>query len=201
MLGFLLYWTGLVVPNFSDTPFMVAFDNSESFNDKDLAQWLEISDTVRPQGMSKAALVLQKTFLFQRGVLFVVLNPQPNGACFAGVKRSTEAYDFTDYTGIELSVRAQGLKNWKLVLNHDMLNLDPAVTYEGFFALNSTVDFSTLQVPFTEMKPYYRGKSVEAPPIQLDKVIALGLQGYGGVYEVNKQSGPGTLEMKYIAAY
>ena len=36
--------------------------------------------------MSKAGFTLQKSRIFQRAVLFALLNPQPNGAGFAGVK-------------------------------------------------------------------------------------------------------------------
>ena len=38
--------------------------------------WVEVSDTVREVGKSKAALVSQKTRVFQRAVLFAILNPQ-----------------------------------------------------------------------------------------------------------------------------
>lgn len=52
---------------------------------KALDQWVESSDTVREVGMSKASLVIQKTQVFQRAVFFTLLNPQPNGAGFAGM--------------------------------------------------------------------------------------------------------------------
>ena len=40
----------------------------------------------REPGKSKASFVLQKSRLFQRAIFFALLNPQPNGAGFAGVK-------------------------------------------------------------------------------------------------------------------
>merc|ERR1712071_396688 len=52
----------------------------------DMSGWTEVSDTVREPGKSKALLVLQKTQVFQRAVFFALLNPQPNGAAFAGVR-------------------------------------------------------------------------------------------------------------------
>ena len=51
----------------------------------DVNDWYEVSDTVREVGKSKATLVLQKTRKFQRAIFFTLLNPQSNGACFAGV--------------------------------------------------------------------------------------------------------------------
>ena len=53
---------------------------------QELTGWIESSDTVRSQGMSKANLVLQKSPTFQRAIFFTLLNPQPNGAGFAGMK-------------------------------------------------------------------------------------------------------------------
>ena len=49
----------------------------------------EYSDTVRGAGMSKATLTLQSLTkdiigVEQRAVFFALLNPQPNGAGFAG---------------------------------------------------------------------------------------------------------------------
>merc|ERR1712071_367946 len=51
----------------------------------DVGGWIESSDTVRVPGKSKALMVLQKARLFQRAVFFALLNPQPNGAGFAGI--------------------------------------------------------------------------------------------------------------------
>ena len=50
----------------------------------DIDAWREVSDTVRKPGMSKAVLALQTTRVYQRAVMFAVINPQPNGAGFAG---------------------------------------------------------------------------------------------------------------------
>ena len=77
------------------------FSDSQNFNDIDLSQWFESSDTVRQPGTSKATLTLQKlnkecVGVDQRAVLFALLNPQPNGAGFAGMKRLLNATDFQD---------------------------------------------------------------------------------------------------------
>lgn len=42
--------------------------------------------------MSKASFSLQRSRLFQRAVVFALLNPQPNGAAFAGVKVSSQLH-------------------------------------------------------------------------------------------------------------
>jgi len=182
--------------------FLFDFRDSQNFTQKDIDMWWESSDTVRRPGMSKAALSLQSTQLYQRGILFVLLNPQPNGAGFAGVKRSLEGIDLSEHIGFELRLRGQGLNHWKVVLNHNMKDVEDKVTYEKFFNLTSIApDFDSIKVPLNEFKPYFRGQEVDGPPIKPDRISTFGLQAYGGVYEVDKQSGPGSLEIEYIAAY
>lgn len=101
--------------------------------------WVEQSDTVRKVGMSKAALVLQRTQEFQRAVFFTLLNPQPNGAGFAGVRTFTHL-DLTNRTAIAISCRAQGQNfEYKVVLRHRGLNDDPNPTYEQTFQVRIRV--------------------------------------------------------------
>lgn len=179
------------------------FRDKNETTQQDIAnEWWEVSDTVRTVGMSKATLSLQTTEVFQRGILFALLNPQPNGAGFAGVKHSLEGADLTGHAGIEIQCRAQGLKHWKVVLNHAMAEVDPSVTYEAVFQLDpADKTFSYVRIPFDAIHPYRRGQLYDAPPIKLDQLKAFGLQTYGGVYSEEKQSGPGTLEIEYVGAY
>ncbi|KAG0718252.1 hypothetical protein GWK47_052790 [Chionoecetes opilio] len=72
-----------------------------------VSDWVESSDTVREPGMSKGAFVLQKTQLFQRAVMFSLLNPQPNGAGFVGFNNNN-TWDLSPYSGVGLRVRGQG---------------------------------------------------------------------------------------------
>ena len=87
-----------------DMKIIYNFASENDFGSEDVDNWWESSDTVRfwwknfisfdsekllcyrEPGKSKAAFVLQKSKLFQRVVFFAMLNPQPNGAGFAGVK-------------------------------------------------------------------------------------------------------------------
>ena len=52
---------------------------------------------MREVGKSKATLVAQQTQLFTRAVLFAVLNPQENGACFAGMRAELGRKDVSQY--------------------------------------------------------------------------------------------------------
>ncbi|KAK7793425.1 hypothetical protein R5R35_006986 [Gryllus longicercus] len=164
--------------------------------------WMEQSDTVREVGKSKAVLVLQKTKVFQRAVFFFLLNPQPNGAGFAGVRIST-SLDLHHYENIALKVRRQGnVPGYKIILRHKGLNDEPHPTYEQFFmvALN---EFQVVNLPLADFKPFYRGRPLnesEVGSLDTRNITSFGVQVYGGVYLPVKQSGPSTLEVDWIKA-
>lgn len=108
------------------------FTNAQSVDD-----WRETSDTVRTVGKSKAALVLQISQLFQRAILFTLLNPQPNGAGFAGVRKSTNL-DLSSFKNIEIACRGQGENShYKISLRHRGENSDEDLSYEQFFTVKS----------------------------------------------------------------
>jgi len=97
-------------PNSESTEMRTIFNfNSETeFTDEDANSWWESSDTVRTPGMSKASFVLQKSKLFQRAIFFALLNPQPNGAGFAGVKTNLSMdLENDDLTGDGLMIQCR----------------------------------------------------------------------------------------------
>lgn len=163
----------------------------------DLSNWIESSDTVREPGMSKATFVLQKSQLFQRAVFFALLNPQPNGAGFAGVRHPVD-FDLSNFSSIELKLRGQGQKtNFKIVLKHHGEVGDGSPSYEQFFTAPN--EMKTVSLAIDQFKPYWRGKPLkDAEPLDTSNVTSFGIQYYGGVYEESKQSGPATLEIDWI---
>jgi hypothetical protein len=168
--------------------------------DADVSGWVESSDTVRQPGMSKAAIVLQKSQLFQRAVFFGLLNPQPNGAGFAGVRHSTD-FDLSKFSSVEVKLRGQGNnKNFKLYLKHHGEVGDASPSYENFFQAPAN-EFQVLSLPLSDFKPYWRGQQLpDAEPLDTTSITSVGIQFYGGVYEEGKQSGPSTLEIDWIKA-
>lgn len=108
------------------------FDFTES---DDPMNWIEQSDTVREVGMSKAIFTRQKTQVFQRGIIFFLLNPQPNGAGFAGV-RILRNFNLSEYQNLQMNVRGQGENiNYKVILRHKGLDNEPNPTYEQYFTV------------------------------------------------------------------
>lgn len=86
--------------------------------------------------MSKAAFVLQKTRLFQRAVFFTMINPQINGAGFAGYRININL-DLSDYSKIRIDCRGQGANfGYKVVLRHKGHHTDPYPSYEQIFQVN-----------------------------------------------------------------
>merc|ERR1711971_1297663 len=185
------------------------FTDPALFGEEQAASWWESSDTVRSAGMSKAVFSLQQSVRFQRAVLFAMINPQPNGAGFAGVKSNvnfSEELLQAKPQGFLLKLRGQGqLQYWKVVLtDSDQLGLPLLYTYEHKFHLHSLNNrqMEEVHLPLTEFAAFYRGQQVEdAPPIDLTKIGAFGLQTFGGVYDEFKQSGVGSLEIDSISLY
>merc|ERR1711990_227667 len=185
------------------------FTDPALFGEEQAASWGESSDTVRSAGMSKAVFSLQRSVRFQRAVLFAMINPQPNSAGFAGVKSNitfSEEHLEAKPQGFLLKLRGQGqLRYWKVVLpNSDQLALPLLYTYEHKFPLHSlnNGEMEEVHLPLTEFAAFFRGQQVEdAPPLDLTKIGAFGLQTFGGVYDEFKQSGVGSLEIDSISIY
>lgn len=178
-------------------PGQVLFDFTRP--DASVSDWEEQSDSVRSVGMSKATLVLQKTQMFSRAVFFTLLNPQPNGAGFAGMRTFT-SLDLGARSRLALSCRGQGDNfGYKVVLRHRGLNDEPNPTYEQTFEAPKE-DFGTVELPLKDFLPYYRGKLVRDIPLDTVNITSVELQMYGGVYLPTKQKGVSSLEINWISA-
>lgn len=102
-------------------------------NVKNLNEWSEQSDTVRSEGKSKATFDLYNTKTKQSAILFTLLNPLPNGACFSGVRTCTQL-NLEKYNYISFLCKTQGnAKIYKIVLRHNNWNNKPYPTYEQKF--------------------------------------------------------------------
>ncbi|XP_075211311.1 uncharacterized protein LOC142318757 isoform X2 [Lycorma delicatula] len=166
----------------------------------DLDGWTEQSDVVREVGMSKAVITLQKTQLFQRAIVFTLLNPQPNGAGFAGVRTNTQL-NLTDYSKVVLYLRGQGQNSgYKVVLRHKNQNNEPFPSYEQMFQAPLR-KFDSVELPLDQFEPYFRGrKQNDTEPLDTSNITNFEIQIYGGVYLPVKQYGTSSLEIDWIKA-
>ena len=83
--------------------------------------------------------VLQKTRQFQQGIFFVLLNPQPNGACFAGMNFDGN-FNLDIYSGFEFKFKAQAsdIKSWKIVLKTSD-SIDRFTSYQQDFEVCTVI--------------------------------------------------------------
>ena len=101
--------------------------------------------------------------------------------------------------GVTLKCRGQGLAHWKVNFYHNMENIDPRVTFESLFDVNTTAtEFTEVKLGIDTFKGYFRGLEVEDVTLDTARITGIGLQAYGGVYKEDKQSGPGSLELEFI---
>jgi len=120
------------------------FMSEEDFTEADINKWWESSDTVREPGKSKAS--------------FALLNPQPNGAGFAGVKTNI-TLDLKEAgaqsEGFIVQCRAQGnLNYWKIVLtNKEFSGQQAAYSYEAKFLVElNSENVETIMIPFNNFQ-------------------------------------------------
>ncbi|XP_060847953.1 uncharacterized protein LOC132927440 [Rhopalosiphum padi] len=169
-------------------------------NVTDLNNWTEQSDTVRSAGRSKASFDLYKTQTKQSAILFTLLNPLPNGACFGGVRTVTQL-NLDGYEYLSFLCKTTGnATTYKIILRHNNLNDEPNPTFEQKFKVNTDSD-TTVKMPISQFKPYYRGKIInDGPTLNVKNITSFGIQVAGGVYENFKQSGLSSLVVDQIWA-
>lgn len=150
--------------------------------------------------MSKATIVLHENKDFRRAILFALLNPQANGAGFAGI-RAIGRYNLSGKNKLQIHCRGQGqYSGFKVVLRHKGLNEEPSYSFEQYFQAPKD-EFATRTLPFSEFKAYFRGKRVNNnETLDISQITSIGIQMYGGVYQPIKQKGPATLEIDWIRA-
>lgn len=169
-------------------------------NVTDLNNWTEQSDTVRSVGKSKATFDLYKTQTKQSAIFFTLLNPQPNGACFSGVRTTTQL-NLDGYEYISFLCKTTGnATTYKIILRHNNLNDEPNPTFEQKFKVNTDSD-TIVKLPISQFYPYYRGKIIlDGPTLNVKNITSFGIQVAGGVYENFKQSGLSSLVVDQIWA-
>jgi NADH dehydrogenase [ubiquinone] 1 alpha subcomplex assembly factor 1 len=167
-------------------------DNVDSFH--------EISDTVRNVGLSKAQISILESDAVRRAVLFTLLNPQENSACFAGVATAFQpALVLSAFSVMGLQVRAQGMySNFKVVLQDGKSESNSSLAFEQFFFAASDV-LSVVSLKMDAFRCTYRGKACEET-LDTDNIVSFGLQAAGGVYQDDfTNRGSASLEIDFVS--
>jgi len=212
-----LIWTiALLLSRFSDAyalrerkPALVEDEGSLVLFDfnkySEVSDWIEISDTTRSVGKSKAVMTIVESETVRRAVFFALLNPQPDGACFAGMRKFYNTpQDWSEYVYIALNrVRNQGENTqYKIIIQDDKSVYNSSLVFEGFFDVTSFPEddegFIYVTYPLDKFICTYHGQHCNLD-VNTRHVVSAGLQIFGGVYIENMdQYGPATLELDRI---
>ena len=172
-----------------------------NFNQQDdVADWVEISDTTRSVGKSKAVMTIVESEAVRRAIFFALLNPQPDGACFAGMRKFYDApQDWSEYVYIVLNkARNQGENTqYKFVVQDNSSLSNSSLVFEGFFDTSSFPEdedgFVFVTYPLDKLICSYHGKICDLD-VNTRQILSVGLQIAGGVYiDDMDQYGPATL--------
>ncbi|CAH8502938.1 unnamed protein product [Schistosoma rodhaini] len=192
-----LVMTSISQSNKPTSPLLFNFTDPQNT----LSKWIEVSDTVRVEGRSKAILVPHIAYNYRSAIFFYLLNPQPSGACFAGVDYILDTWDLSQYTGVVIDLHRQGQNtNFKLFFYGNCSEIFTCESYESFFETSG--EREQIKLPFSTFKAYFRGElRPESPPLDITQLSRFGIQTYGGIFAPKKQSGPGSIEIFTISAY
>jgi Complex I intermediate-associated protein 30 (CIA30)/NmrA-like family len=167
--------------------------------DADLkATWGAVDDVVMG-GVSESSIRLVEGYAVFSGDVST-----ENSGGFASVRtRNFEpSFDLSNYTGIELRVKGDG-QRYKLFVRTE--SKWDGVGYARSFDPSST-EWTTIQIPFKELVPIFRAKTVEnAPPIDSHQIRSLQVMLSKFEYdrELNPHFTPGlfSLQIESISAY
>ncbi|CAH8531498.1 unnamed protein product [Schistosoma haematobium] len=189
--------TSMTQSNKPTSPLLFNFTDPQNT----LSKWIEVSDTVRVEGRSKATLVPHIGYNYRSAIFFYLLNPQPSGACFAGVDYILDAWDLSAYTGVVIDLHRQGQNsNFKLIFYGNCSEIFTCQSYESFFETSG--ERQQIKLPFSTFKPYFRGEpKFDLPSLDITQLSRFGIQSYGGIYAPTRQFGPGSIEIFTISAY
>ncbi|CAH8502950.1 unnamed protein product [Schistosoma rodhaini] len=130
-----LVMTSISQSNKPTSPLLFNFTDPQNT----LSKWIEVSDTVRVEGRSKAILVPHIAYNYRSAIFFYLLNPQPSGACFAGVDYILDTWDLSQYTGVVIDLHRQGQNtNFKLFFYGNCSEIFTCESYESFFEVTMT---------------------------------------------------------------
>jgi len=155
-----------------------------AFDRADEAEWGVVNDGVMG-GRSAGYVTVKDGMLRFTGTLVT------QGGGFTSV-RARRVIDLTDQVGLELRVRGSG-RQFEVELDDGLQNNGRNVSRRAPF--RSSMDWTLIHVPFSELRSTFRGQTVNAPPIDLKRIRGAGL------YMADGQDGPFRLEVDYIRAY
>lgn len=155
-----------------------------AFDTADEAEWDVVNDGVMG-GRSQGFVTIAEGALRFTGTLVT------QGGGFTSV-RAPRAIDLSGQVGLELRVRGSG-RQFEVELSDGLRTYGRNISRRAPFP--TSAEWTVVRIPFTALRSTIFGQAVNAPPIDLARIQALGL------YMVDAQDGPFRLEVDYIRTY
>ena len=155
-----------------------------TFDSADEARWEVVNDGVMG-GHSSGHVTVQEGMLRFTGTLVT----EDGG--FTSIRGRREI-DLTGEVGLELRVRGGG-RQFEVELDDDVRSGWKRVSRRAPFP--TSADWTLIRVPFSTFRSTMHGQVVDAPPLNLQRIVGVGL------YIVDGQDGPFRLEVDHISAY
>jgi NADH dehydrogenase [ubiquinone] 1 alpha subcomplex assembly factor 1 len=155
-----------------------------TFDRTDEAAWDVVNDGVMG-GRSAGFVAIEQGTLRFTGTLVT------QGGGFTSV-RARRAVDLTGEIGVELRVRGSG-RQFEVELDDGERAYGRTVSRRAPFA--TSAEWTVVRVPFSALRSTIFGRAVNAPPLDVARIRALGL------YIADGQDGPFRLEVDYVRSY
>lgn len=131
-------------------------------------------------------------FEIEQGELRFTGNTNTNGGGFSSIRTKPLDLDLSNHLGIQLYVRGDGRRyTWRLTT--DARWRGRQVSYWADFE-TSDGTWGTVNVPFTNFMPRYRGSQLDGPPLDPGQIKDMGLMIY------DRKDGPFELHLARVSA-
>jgi len=148
--------------------------------------WYVVNDTVMG-GRSEGDFEKSQSDLYFSG------STNTNGGGFSSIRTKPLQLDLSDRVGIRLRVKGDGRRyTWRLTT--DARWRGRQVSYWATFDTEKGA-WSTVDIPFTDFEPQFRGYELEGLPLEPEKITGMGLMIY------DNQDGPFELNLDSVHAY
>ncbi len=151
-------------------------------------EWTTVNDDVMG-GRSQGG------FQIEAGTLRFTGATNTRGGGFSSIRSRPVALDLRGYGGIRLRLRADGRRYTFRLASIATQGLPFQPAYWADFDTPQGPEWATVDVPFTDFRPQWRGQRLPGPALDLRRIEGLGLMIY------DKRDGPFRLEVDWIRAY
>ncbi len=150
-------------------------------------KWVSVNDTVMG-GRSKGGPEVKEGFLHFSGTLSL-----ENNGGFSSIRTRDFSGDLSDSEGLVLRVLGDG-RTYQLRVSTDATYRRSRIAYRADFETKKG-EWTEVKVPFSSMKPGWRGMKLKGPELDLTKVTEI------GILLGDKKPGEFALKVDWVKSY